>query len=176
MTAGDFELLDEAEATELLCSRFRRDRRSAADSARSLIGTSRGRDRAIDRWAEALRRDPRACSAWRAPPPNVIANPPDLGVREALGDRECAGTCAGAEIERAPGRLDCLERGDERCEAVLGSDRLPTGSQEIELELYRPPQQAPERRPADDERRRNSSRRTPPACRSRTEHSTSSSC
>jgi predicted dithiol-disulfide oxidoreductase (DUF899 family) len=84
----------------------------------------------------------------------------DLGVREALGDRECAGTCAGAEIERAPGRLDCLERGDERCEAVLGSDRLPTGSQEIELELYRPPQQAPERRPADDERRRNPGKAT----------------
>ena len=87
-------------------------------------------------------------------------DPDDLGVREALGDRECAGTRAGAEIERAPGRLDCLERGDERCEAVLGSDRLPTGSQEIELELHRPPQQAPERRPADDERRRNPGKAT----------------
>src|SRR6266511_559346 len=71
-----------------------------------------------------------------------------------------AGTCAGAEIERAPGRLDGLERGDERCEAVLRSDRLPTGGEEIELELYRPPQQAPERRPADDEHRRNSGKAT----------------
>jgi len=43
---------------------------------------------------------------------------------------------------------------------VLGSDRLPTGSQEIELELHRPPQQAPERRPADDERRRNPGKAT----------------
>ena len=84
----------------------------------------------------------------------------DLGVREALGDREGAGTCAGAEIERVPGRLDCLERGDERCEAVLGADRLPTGSQEIELELHRLPQQGPERRPADDERRRNPGKAT----------------